>query len=87
MKTTNYYNCSFLRSPVVGLDTVTDNVVCCTRFRDPKYPNGFVFEAIRLKGAKNPDRVLKPGDLNPQEHRNWRPQIGMVPSKTRQVDN
>ena len=35
---------------------------------------------LRLKGVVEPQRVLKPGDLSFEQNRQWRPQIGMVPS-------
>lgn len=66
-----------------GLSLIADNVVCCVRFRDPQYPKGFIFPAVKLKGAKTPLRVLKPQDLDPQANRNWRPIIGMAPSNVR----
>lgn len=74
-----------MESPVRGLLTITENIVCCVKFRDPKYPKGFVFPAKRLKGAKEPLRVLKPLDFDNGGGRNWRPIIGMVPSTTRWV--
>lgn len=53
------------------------------RFRDPKYSNNFIFPARKLKGAKEPPRVLKPQDFE-QMNRNtgntWKPQIGFTPS-------
>ncbi|XP_056639488.1 5'-3' exoribonuclease 2 homolog [Diorhabda sublineata] len=70
-------------SPVTDLEPITDNTVCTVRFRDPKYAEGFIFPARRLKGAKDPPRVLKPGDLSREESRQYRPTIGMVPSNTR----
>lgn len=42
------------------------------RFRNPKYADGFVFEAKRLKGAIEPAQVLAP-ESRPS---NYRPQIG-----------
>lgn len=72
-----------LESPVKGLFTITENVVYCVNYRDPIYPNGFIFPATRLKGAKEPLRVLKPQDFEERGGRNWRPIIGMVPSNTR----
>ncbi|KAI4467869.1 3' exoribonuclease [Holotrichia oblita] len=72
-----------VNSPIRGLKAIFGNKVCSTRFRDPKYPEGFIFLAKKLKGAKAPLRVLKPQDLDEQSHRNWRPQIGMAPSSTR----
>ncbi|XP_045537994.1 5'-3' exoribonuclease 2 homolog [Papilio machaon] len=71
-----------LPSPVVGLSPVLGNRVVCVRFEDPQYPDEFIFPARRLKGATEPPRVLKPGDLSDQQNRNWRPQIGMVRSHT-----
>lgn len=66
-----------------GLKTITENIVYSVKFRDPKYPRGFVFPAKRLKGAKEPIRVLKPQDLDGPSSRNWRPQIGMAPATQR----
>ncbi|KAG8232557.1 hypothetical protein J437_LFUL013043 [Ladona fulva] len=76
------YN-GMLESPVHGLPPVDENSTICIRYRDPAYPESFQFPAVRLKGAVDPPRVLKPGDLNPAENANWRPQIGMVPSTQR----
>ncbi|XP_046401414.1 5'-3' exoribonuclease 2 homolog isoform X2 [Ischnura elegans] len=72
-----------LESPVRGLQSLTRNAVICVRFRDPKYPDSYIFPAKRLSGALEPPRVLKPGDLSPADNRNWRPQIGMAPSSQR----
>lgn len=74
---------SSLASPVKGLPPVYGNLVVCVRFRDPKYSKGFVFPARKLKGAKDPPRVLKPEDLDPEANRHWRSQIGMVPATQR----
>ncbi|CAK1547505.1 unnamed protein product [Leptosia nina] len=71
-----------LPSPVVGLAPVLDNRAVCVRYQDPDFPEDFIFPARRLRGATEPPRVLKPGDLSQQENRNWRPQIGMVRSHT-----
>ncbi|GLV43464.1 Rat1 5'-3' exoribonuclease [Carabus blaptoides fortunei] len=72
-----------LPSPVTGLDSLDCNMVCCIRYRDPTYPEGFIFPAKRLPGVKPPARVLKPGDLTPEANRNWRPQVGMAPATQR----
>ncbi|XP_068081097.1 5'-3' exoribonuclease 2 homolog [Anabrus simplex] len=72
-----------LRSPVAGLPFIEENTVICIRFRDPKYPDSFVFPAKRLNGAINPPRVLKPGNLSAAESNAWRPQIGMTRSNQR----
>ncbi|XP_076057715.1 5'-3' exoribonuclease 2 Rat1 [Oratosquilla oratoria] len=65
-----------LESPVSGMDPVHDNQVVTVRFRDPKYPSDFVFEAKKLPGAVDPPKVLKPGDLPAEQNRNYRPVIG-----------
>lgn len=70
-----------VRSVIPGLDDIPGNSVVCVRFRDPKYGDDFVFPAKRLPGANEPARVLKPGDLTPEQNRNWRPQIGMAPRR------
>lgn len=59
-------------SPIYGLHDVTDNRVVTVSFRDPKYDDGFIFEAKRLPGAVDPPNVLAP------ENRasGYRPQIG-----------
>ncbi|KDR24133.1 5'-3' exoribonuclease 2-like protein [Zootermopsis nevadensis] len=72
-----------LHSPVLGLSVLTRNSVYCVRFRDPKYEDSFVFPARRLKGARDPPRVLKPQDLSPSQNRGWKPQIGMAPATQR----
>ncbi|XP_044731123.1 5'-3' exoribonuclease 2 homolog [Chrysoperla carnea] len=72
-----------LQSPVTGLSVVCDNAVYCVKFRYPKYPEGFIFPAIRMKGAKEPPRVLKPGDLDEAASKAWRPQIGMAQATQR----
>ncbi|XP_047536789.1 5'-3' exoribonuclease 2 homolog isoform X2 [Vanessa atalanta] len=71
-----------LSSPVIGLSPVLDNRVVCARYQDPQFPDEFVFPARRLRGAVEPVRVLKPGNLSHEQNRNWRPQIGMVRSSS-----
>lgn len=78
-----FFQKRYLESPVKGLLTITENIVYCVKYRDPKYPRGFVFPARRLKGAKEPLRVLKPQDFEERGGQNWRPIIGMAPSTTR----
>lgn len=67
-----------LPPPVAGLEVVRMNAVICVRFRDPIYPDSYLFKAHRLPGAVEPPRVLKPGQLSKEDNRNWRPQTGMV---------
>lgn len=73
----------YLKSPIPGLDAVENNSISCVKYRDPSYPTGFIFPSVVLKGAKMPPRVLKPEDLDREASRNWRPIIGMAPSKDR----
>lgn len=79
----NVPECGSLESPVTDLETITNNMVVCVRFRDPKYNKGFIFPARKLKGVRYPQRVLKPEDLDHGANRNWRAQIGMVPATQR----
>ncbi|XP_076360211.1 5'-3' exoribonuclease 2 Rat1 isoform X3 [Tachypleus tridentatus] len=72
-----------VHSVIVGQEEVQNNKAICVRFRDPSYPDNFIFPARRLKGAKDPSRVLKPGDLSHGDNRHWRPQIGMAPARQR----
>lgn len=72
-----------VHSVIVGQEEVQNNKAICVRFRDPSYPDNFIFPARRLKGAKDPSRVLKPGDLSREDNRHWRPQIGMAPARQR----
>lgn len=61
-----------MEAPIYGQPDLEDNQVLTVRYRDPKYPAGFTFEAKRLPGAIEPPTVLAP------ENRptNYRPQIG-----------
>ncbi|XP_017757623.1 PREDICTED: 5'-3' exoribonuclease 2 homolog [Eufriesea mexicana] len=71
-----------LNSPVNGRP-VRNNKVYCVRFRDPKYSSNFIFPARKLKGAREPPRVLKPQDfdeINRTTGNTWKPQIGFTPS-------
>lgn len=61
-----------LPSPILGLDDIYDNKVVTISFRDPKYADGFIFEAKKLPGAIDPPNVLAPE----QRPSNYRPQIG-----------
>ncbi|XP_055322156.1 5'-3' exoribonuclease 2 homolog isoform X2 [Sitodiplosis mosellana] len=61
-----------LESPIYGLDDVYNNKVVTICFRDPKYADGFIFEAKKLPGAIDPPNVLAP-ESRPS---NYRPQIG-----------
>lgn len=54
------------------------------RYRDPKFTDNFIFAAKRLKGVKEPLRVLKPQDfeqMNRGTNNHWTPQVGFAPRK------
>jgi Xrn1 helical domain len=80
---------SMYTSPVRSLRTVVDNRVVCVRFRDPKYPQDFIFPSVRLDGAIDPPNVLKPGEYNGSNRGgggggrgrggDYRPQMGFAP--------
>uniref|UniRef100_A0A8D2JAM7 5'-3' exoribonuclease n=1 Tax=Varanus komodoensis TaxID=61221 RepID=A0A8D2JAM7_VARKO len=46
-------------------------------FKDPQYPEDYIFKAVVLSGAKKPPAVLKPGDWEKTNNdgRPWRPQL------------
>ncbi|KAL6261185.1 hypothetical protein P5V15_008709 [Pogonomyrmex californicus] len=67
-----------LPSPVRGLP-VRNNKIYCIKYKDPKYGSNHIFLARKLKGAKEPPRVLKPQDFDAMNRKNgnqWTPQIG-----------
>ncbi|XP_015110782.1 5'-3' exoribonuclease 2 homolog [Diachasma alloeum] len=71
-----------LPSPINGAP-VRYNKVYCVSYRDPKYTSGHIFPAKKLKGVKEPPRVLKPQDfeqMNRDNGNQWKPQIGFVRS-------
>ncbi|XP_045585017.2 5'-3' exoribonuclease 2 homolog isoform X1 [Procambarus clarkii] len=74
---------STLLAPVRGMEPVENNQVVTVRFRDPKYPDGFIFPSRRLEKADSPPRVLKPQDLSAIESKNYRPQIGFAKNMPR----
>lgn len=47
-----------LESPIYGLDDIYDNKVVTISYRDPKYPDGFIFEAKRLPGTIDDEQIL-----------------------------
>ncbi|XP_064112535.1 5'-3' exoribonuclease 2 homolog [Macrobrachium nipponense] len=65
-----------LQAPVQGLPPVRDNQVVTVRFRDPSYPEGFVFPARKLENAEPPPRVLKGDNVGSGPPGSYRPQIG-----------
>lgn len=67
-----------LESPIMGLPVLRQNTVVTVRYRDPVYAKGFIFPAIRLDGAIEPPRVLKPGQEG-SDVANWKQHIGMAP--------
>ncbi|KAK0182305.1 hypothetical protein PV327_000457 [Microctonus hyperodae] len=72
-----------LPSPINGLP-VRNNMIYCVRYRDPNYSDNFIFPAKRLKGVKEPLRVLKPQDfeqMNRGTNNHWTPQVGFSPRK------
>ncbi|KAF7240414.1 5'-3' exoribonuclease 2 [Varanus komodoensis] len=58
---------------------VISNVfILSVSFKDPQYPEDYIFKAVVLSGAKKPPAVLKPGDWEKTNNdgRPWRPQLG-----------
>ena len=61
-------------SVINGLHDCTDNRAITVRYRDPKYPEGFTFPAVKLSNAVEPPKVLKQGVDQGNPH--YRPVIG-----------
>lgn len=59
-------------SPIKGLIEIEENTVITVRFKDPSYPEDFIFPAKRLPKAIDPPTVLGPED----REEGYRPQIG-----------
>lgn len=73
---------NFVESPLEGIDSIRGNEVLSMCFQDPQYPDGYIFEAKVLPGAKMPPPTLKPGDwerFNPNQ--GWKPRIGFNPDR------
>ncbi|CAG01470.1 unnamed protein product, partial [Tetraodon nigroviridis] len=69
-------------SPIPTLRDITQNNSVGVKFRDPQYPDGFVFKATLLPKAKIPSNVLKPEDWDRGGNRgSWRPQLGFNPNR------
>lgn len=66
-----------LPSPIIGLSEIEENSVVTVRFRDPKYPDEFIFKAEKLPGAVDPPTVLAPENRS----NDYRPQIGTFNAK------
>lgn len=47
-------------------------------YRDPQFLAGYIFEAIRLSGIKELEKVLKPGQWNDRRNGQFQPQIGFT---------
>ncbi|XP_039259920.2 5'-3' exoribonuclease 2-like [Styela clava] len=73
----------FLESPLEGLESLKCNNVLSMCYKDPQYPEGHIFEAKLLPGAKIPAPSVKPEDwdrYNPNQ--GWKPRIGFNPNRT-----
>lgn len=66
-----------LPSPIIGLSEIEENSVVTVRFRDPKYPDEFIFKAEKLPGAVDPPTVLAAENRS----NDYRPQIGTFNTK------
>ena len=67
------------RSPLPQCEDFRNNGAISVLFRDPQYQPQFVFAAKMLKGAKMPEKTLKPDEFNrrfPGE--SYRPQLGFT---------
>ncbi|KAF8365792.1 xrn-2 [Pristionchus pacificus] len=47
-------------------------------YKDPSFPDGFIFPAQKLEGAKELERTLKPGDWDDRRNGQYQPMIGFT---------
>jgi len=66
-------------SPLPQCEDFTNNGAISVLYRDPQYDPQFVFLAKMLKGAKIPEKTLKPKDFNQRfPGESYRPQLGFT---------
>jgi len=66
-------------SPLPQCEDFQNNGVVSVLFRDPQYDPHFVFPSKMLKGAKIPEKTLKPEDFNRRfPGDSYRPQLGFT---------
>jgi len=67
------------RSPLPQCEDFTNNGAISVLYRDPQYDRQYVFEAKMLKGAKIPEKTLKPKDFSQRfPGESYRPQLGFT---------
>ncbi|XP_067941376.1 5'-3' exoribonuclease 2-like [Watersipora subatra] len=82
-------------SPLQQCEDIIDNKAIMVKYEDPKYPEGHIYPAVLLPGAKLPAATLKPEDLQVDNRGNYggrgrgrgrgrgdsyRPQLGFTPN-------
>uniref|UniRef100_H2ZND9 5'-3' exoribonuclease n=1 Tax=Ciona savignyi TaxID=51511 RepID=H2ZND9_CIOSA len=73
------------------LDSIMNNQVLSMAFKDPAYPEGHIFKAKLLPGAKFPPPTVKPQDLRSNDRgyrgnrggNHWQPRIGFNQPRSR----
>uniref|UniRef100_A0A8C4X1D6 5'-3' exoribonuclease n=1 Tax=Eptatretus burgeri TaxID=7764 RepID=A0A8C4X1D6_EPTBU len=66
-----------IKTPIPGLEDILKNKCVGILYKDPQYPEDYVFKAAVLAGAKIPQRVLKAGNWEEQNSgKVWKPVIG-----------
>lgn len=69
-----------VKTPLAQCHDIPDNQVISVQFQDPQFEKNYLFKAKILKGAKFPDRVLKPEDFDRRHPgQQYRPQLGFTP--------
>ncbi|CAK8690060.1 unnamed protein product [Clavelina lepadiformis] len=82
-------------APLACLEDLKNNCALSMSYKDPVYPDGHVFEAKLLPGARFPEVTVKPRDFSyknnrgrnsfgRQNPRNWQPRIGFDPHRNHQ---
>ena len=66
-------------SPLPQCEDFKNNGAISVLFQDPQYEANFIFLAKMLKGAKIPEKTLKPSDFNKRfPNESYRPQLGFT---------
>nr|CAB3267809.1 5'-3' exoribonuclease 2 [Phallusia mammillata] len=74
---------SVVPPPLPCLEAIQHNRVLSMKFKDPAYPEGHIFRAEILPGAKFPLPTLKPGDFDNRRNSSWQPRLGFNPNRNR----
>uniref|UniRef100_A0AC34QF17 5'-3' exoribonuclease n=1 Tax=Panagrolaimus sp. JU765 TaxID=591449 RepID=A0AC34QF17_9BILA len=68
---------SIFKNSIIYKD-ITPNLCMMVDYRDPQYPKGYKYPAIRLAGVIEPESTLKPKSYDEQQNGQYRPNVGFT---------